>query len=80
VPNRTKTETSSRIPLLKPALDIIEKYEEHPLCENEGIGLPVLSNQKINSYLKAIAKDCKYHPKLDIPFSSTYFCNNSNLN
>ena len=55
---RKKTETSSRIPVLKPALDIIEKYKDHPRCENEGIVLPVLSNQKMNSYLKEIAKDC----------------------
>ena len=56
--SRKKTDTSSRIPLLKPALDIIEKYKDHPRCENEGIVLPVLSNQKVNSYLKEIAKDC----------------------
>lgn len=55
---RKKTGTSSRIPVLKPALDIIEKYKSHPRCENEGIVLPVLSNQKMNSYLKEIAKDC----------------------
>lgn len=56
--SRKKTDTSSRIPLLKPALDIIEKYKNHPRCENEGSVLPVLSNQKINCYLKEIAKDC----------------------
>jgi site-specific recombinase XerD len=39
-------------------LDIIDKYKDHPRCENEGILLPVLSNQKMNSYLKEIAKDC----------------------
>jgi site-specific recombinase XerD len=63
---REKTETSSRIPLLKPALDIIEKYKGHPRCENEGIVLPVFSNQKVNSYLKEIAKDC------DIPQNLTF--------
>lgn len=61
---RKKTDTSSRIPLLKPALDIIEKYKDHPRCENEGILLPVLSNQKVNSYLKEIAKDCGIHQNL----------------
>ena len=39
-------------------MDIIEKYEDHQRCENEGIVLPVLSNQKVNSYLKEIARDC----------------------
>lgn len=56
--SRAKTDTSSRIPLLKQALVIIEKYKEHPRCENEGIVLPVLSNQKMNSYLKELARDC----------------------
>ena len=56
--SRKKTDTSSRIPLLKPALDIIEKYRDHARCENEGIVLPVLSNQKMNKYLKEIAREC----------------------
>jgi site-specific recombinase XerD len=55
---RKKTETSSKIPLLKPALAIIEKYKDHPHCANDGIVLPALSNQKMNSYLKEIAKEC----------------------
>ena len=61
---REKTETSSRIPLLKPALDIINKYKDHPRCENEGIVLPVLSNQKMNCYLKELAKDCSISQNL----------------
>jgi site-specific recombinase XerD len=58
ITSRKKTDTSSRIPLLKQALDIIEKYKNHPRCENEGIVLPVLSNQKVNNYLKEIARGC----------------------
>lgn len=37
------------------ALEIMEKYEEHPQCENENRVLPVLSDQKMNAYLKEIA-------------------------
>lgn len=48
--SREKTTTSSRIPLLKPAAEIIAKYQQHPLCEDKGLVLPVLSNQKMNSY------------------------------
>jgi len=62
--NRKKTDTSSRIPLLKPALDIIEKYKNHPKCENEGTVLPVLSNQKMNNYLKEIARECNISQNL----------------
>lgn len=55
---RTKTETRSNIPLLPPALAIIHKYEDHPECETKGKLLPVLSNQKMNAYLKEIADLC----------------------
>ncbi|MBL1408830.1 site-specific integrase [Sphingobacterium faecale] len=55
---RQKTNTPSRIPLLSTALDIIQKYQDHPKCNNENILLPVASNQKMNAYLKEIATIC----------------------
>ncbi|WPU91857.1 site-specific integrase [Mucilaginibacter sabulilitoris] len=48
--NRQKTDTPSRIPLLPYALGVIEKYRNHPQCEVEDKLLPILSNQKMNSY------------------------------
>ena len=56
--SRQKTETQSRIPLLPPALAIIEKYKDYPTCYDSGHVLPVLSNQKMNAYLKEIADVC----------------------
>ncbi|HVU84217.1 MAG TPA: site-specific integrase [Puia sp.] len=56
--NRQKTETSSRIPLLPPALAIVERYKDFPGCSDSGHVLPVLSNQKMNAYLKEIADCC----------------------
>ncbi len=53
--SRQKTDTSSRIPLLPIALEILNRYQDHPQCENLGLLLPVLSNQKMNAYLKEIA-------------------------
>ncbi len=53
--SRQKTDTSSRIPLLPVALEILNRYQVHPQCENKGLLLPVLSNQKMNAYLKEIA-------------------------
>jgi site-specific recombinase XerD len=53
--SRQKTDTSSRIPLLPIALEILNRYQDHPQCENKGLLLPVLSNQKMNAYLKEIA-------------------------
>jgi site-specific recombinase XerD len=62
--NRQKTETRSRIPLLSPAIDILERYKDHPACINSGKVLPVLSNQKYNEYLKEIASICGINKKL----------------
>jgi integrase len=56
--NRQKTDTSSRIPLLPPALAIVDKYKGYPGCKDLGFVLPVLSNQKMNAYLKEIADCC----------------------
>ncbi|WP_187270191.1 site-specific integrase [Pontibacter qinzhouensis] len=53
--NRQKTGTPSRIPLLPSALAILGKYGDHPQCLHKGQLLPILSNQKMNAYLKEIA-------------------------
>lgn len=62
--HRKKTGTASNVPLLKPALEIIQKYKEHPYCELKGRLLPVKSNQKMNAYLKEIADVCGIKKKL----------------
>ncbi|MGV3529143.1 MAG: site-specific integrase [Flavisolibacter sp.] len=56
--NRTKTDTRSSIPLLPIPASIIEKYASHPKCQADNRLLPVLSNQKMNGYLKEIADVC----------------------
>ena len=56
--DRQKTGSSSNVPLLPPALAIIEKYRDHPEAVNKGLLLPVISNQKLNAYLKEIADIC----------------------
>ena len=55
--NRTKTKIRSNIPLLPTAEVILQKYKEHPDVSSKRI-LPVLSNQKMNAYLKEIADVC----------------------
>ncbi len=62
--NRKKTGTQSNVPLLPPALEILEKYKNHPYCESKGRLLPVKSNQKMNAYLKEIADVCGISKKL----------------
>ena len=55
---RTKTGSPSKIPLLPKALDILNKYKNDPICINKEILLPVISNERYNSYLKEIAILC----------------------
>ena len=55
---RRKASSISNIPLLPVPLAILEKYKEHPVCMKKGCCLPVLCNQKMNSYLKEIADFC----------------------
>ena len=52
---RQKTKNWCHIPLLAPAIKILERYNNHPKCKKKGFLLPVLSNQKMNAYLKEIA-------------------------
>ena len=62
--SRQKTDTASRIPLSPAAIEIINRYANHPQCQNEGRLLPVLSNQKMNAYLKEIADICGVNKQL----------------
>jgi integrase len=61
---RQKTNSSTRLPLLPNAIAILAKYQDHPNCVSKGTVLPVLTNQKTNSYLKEIADLCGIRRKL----------------
>lgn len=58
VKNRVKTDNPERVPLLPIALEIVERYKDHPYCKIYGCLLPVNSNQRYNGYLKEIATIC----------------------
>ena len=62
--HRQKTESASKIPILPVTKMIINKYENHPQCLNEDKLLPILSNQKMNAYLKEIAGVCEIEKEL----------------
>lgn len=62
--HRQKTESASKIPILPVTQMIIDKYENHPQCNNEDKLLPILSNQKMNAYLKEIASVCEIGKEL----------------
>lgn len=55
---RKKTDVKSNIPILPIAQIIIEKYKDDSRLINKDLVLPVLSNQKMNAYIKEIADLC----------------------
>lgn len=61
---RTKTGSPSNIPLLPKAMRLIDKYRDNPKMVAEDRLLPVISNQRINSYLKEVADLCGVEKKL----------------
>jgi len=61
---RQKTNTLYRIPLLPKAQELLGRYTNHPQCLLSDRVLPVLSNQKMNAYLKEIADLCGIQKRL----------------
>ena len=55
VTHRQKTNTKVTVPLLPPALKILKKYEGEFV---DGKILPIITNQKMNCYLKEISEIC----------------------
>lgn len=53
--DRQKTDTHSQIPLLPKAEELIAKYDEYSDDAKKGCLFPMLTNQKLNAYLKEIA-------------------------
>jgi integrase len=58
VVHRQKTKVKSVIPLLPPALVILDRYKDASDVEGEQL-LPSISNQKLNAYLKEIGDLCR---------------------
>lgn len=58
VTRRQKTHTPIKVPLLETALQLIRKYSDHPITEVTGTLLPVITNEKLNVYLKEVAIMC----------------------
>jgi integrase/recombinase XerD len=56
--DRQKTNTKVKIPLLPKALKILNEYKKHPKSVNRNKIFPLISNQKLNGYLKEIADIC----------------------
>jgi site-specific recombinase XerD len=64
--DRTKTDTRCKIPLLPIAEEILSLYRNYPVCQSKGRLLPVLTNQRMNSYLKELAAICGIQKNLSM--------------
>ncbi|MEX0314095.1 MAG: site-specific integrase [Allomuricauda sp.] len=58
ITKRLKTKAPVKIPLLFIAEKLINKYANHPMSQITGTLFPVITNEKINQYLKEIALAC----------------------
>lgn len=74
--HRQKTDTAVNVPLLKIPAAIIEKYKD---VRYKGQLLPVLSNQKLNSYLKEIGDLCGIHKNVTFHLARHTFATTTTL-
>ena len=61
---KEKARCISNVPLITPAIEILERYEDHPTCIEKDVCLPLFCNQTMNSYLKQIATLCNIDKNL----------------
>ena len=61
---RSKTNTAVRIPILKEAQEVLDRYKGHPKIDGTEKLLPVYSNQKTNEYLREVTDKLKIKKKL----------------
>ena len=81
---RAKTGEMCIIPMLDIPRQLIEKYSKHPTVTGTGVVLPVITNQKMNAYLKEIADLAKLKKHLTThiarhTFASMSLCNNVSI-
>ena len=58
ITKRQKTKTPIKIPILDKAQELIVKYENHPMTIISETLFPLISNEKLNFYLKDVAVAC----------------------
>ncbi|MFQ9315247.1 site-specific integrase [Dysgonomonas mossii] len=76
ITKREKTDTPVTVPLMSIPLEIIEKYRnKQPNCKV----LPLLTNQKMNSYLKEIGDLCEIEKNLTFHLARHTFASTTTL-
>lgn len=77
--DRSKTNTRCRIPILPKVKEILKKYEGYPKISNKDILLPVLTNQKMNSYLKELGDICDINKNITMHIARHTFATSVTL-
>ncbi len=73
--DRQKTDNEEAVPLLPVALEIINKYKNHPVCIRTGKLLPVHTNETYNRTLKIIASIVEMKILLKTHVARYFFAN-----
>ena len=55
ITKRQKTNIIVKVPILEKAQYLIDKYSTHPITKVTGTLFPIITNEKLNSYLKEVA-------------------------
>lgn len=81
---RAKTGELCVIPMLDIPMQLANKYADNPVVKATGVVLPVITNQKMNAYLKEIADLAKIKKLLTThvarhTFATTSLCNNVSI-
>lgn len=77
--DRSKTNNRCRIPILPKAREILKRYEDYPKISNKDILLPVLTNQKMNSYLKELGDICDINKNITMHIARHTFATSVTL-
>jgi integrase len=77
--DRSKTNNRCRIPILPKAREILKRYEDYPKITNKDILLPILTNQKMNSYLKELGDICDINKNITMHIARHTFATSVTL-
>jgi site-specific recombinase XerD len=77
--DRSKTNNRCRIPILPKAKEILKKYENYPKTAYKDVLLPVLTNQKMNSYLKELGDICSINKSITMHIARHTFATSVTL-
>ena len=77
--DRSKTNNRCRIPILPKVREILKRYEDYPKISNKDVLLPVLTNQKMNSYLKELGDICDINKNITMHIARHTFATSVTL-